>query len=284
MSLTDAAAAPLFADRALARRLEAIVVSQLKGFAETAAELDPAGGACWTGVADGVAAYSGPGSLVNQALGLGMRGPVADGDIRDVEAFYASRGASGTVCVCPLAHPSLVEALARRGWVPDAFEHVLVTRLAAEHAELAPTPGIEVREVAGDEEREVWAIAAATGFSDPLEPQAEQLALGRIVVRRPGSRLFLAWVGGRLAGTGELHVEDGVAWLSGDATLPAFRRRGVQAALQRHRLRAGAETGCELAVSEAAPGSASQRNMERLGFRVAYTRLDTVLPRIAGRD
>ena len=39
-----------------------------------------------------------------------------------------------------------------------------------------------------------------------------------------------------------------------------------------------ARAGCDLAVTESAPGSASQRNMERLGFRIAYTRVDLVAP------
>jgi hypothetical protein len=103
------------------------------------------------------------------------------------------------------------------------------------------------------------------------------LNLGAIVVRRPGTRLLLAFLEGQVAGTAELMVEDGVAWLSADATLPRFRGRGVQQVLQAHRLVLGAGSGCDLAVSEAAPGSGSQRNMERLGFRVVYTRVDMVL-------
>jgi hypothetical protein len=34
------------------------------------------------------------------------------------------------------------------------------------------------------------------------------------------------------------------------------------------------DAGCALAVTESVPGSPSQRNMERVGFQVAYTRVD----------
>ena len=90
--------------------------------------------------------------------------------------------------------------------------------------------------------------------------------------------LLLARLDGEPAGTGELVIEDRVGWLSADTTLPPYRRRGVQRALQIERLQRAAEAGCEFAVTEARPGSDSQRNMERLGFRIAYTRVDMVAP------
>ena len=147
--------------------------------------------------------------------------------------------------------------------------------------ERLPAPAhysFEIREVFSEVEREEWRVVAAAAFSAPLPPLDEQLALGEIIVRRPGTRLFTALVNGRAAGTGELFITDEVAWLSADATLPAFRRRGIQSALQRHRLGLAREAGCTIAVSEAAPGGPSQRNMERLGFRLAYSRADAVLP------
>jgi hypothetical protein len=50
------------------------------------------------------------------------------------------------------------------------------------------------------------------------------------------------------------------------------RRNGAQLALLNTRLQTAASHGCDLAMMVAAPGSASQRNAERNGFRVAYTR------------
>ena len=38
-------------------------------------------------------------------------------------------------------------------------------------------------------------------------------------------------------------------------------------------MRLAAEQGCDLAMMCALPGSASQRNAERHGFRIAYTRI-----------
>ena len=72
---------------------------------------------------------------------------------------------------------------------------------------------------------------------------------------------------------GALILHKGVALLGGAATVPEFRRRGLQSALLQERMRFAAEHGCGLAMMVAEAGSNSQRNAERKGFRVAYTRL-----------
>jgi len=272
----DDVSAP-YADLALARRLESLAAAEMRRFASTARALDPDGEAESANIAGGVATFVGADSPVNQAVGLGLARAVTHDDIALLEEFYLARGATPSLGVCPLAHPTLLEVLALRGWTADGFENVLVRTLAAHERFEDAHPGVEIREVATGDERDLWALIAATGFSDPLPPLPAQLALGRIVVRRPGSRLFVAYLDGKAAGTGEVLVEGGVAWLSGDTTLPQFRGRGVQQSLQRHRLGVGAALGCDLAVSESLPGSGSQRNMERAGFRVVYTRTDFVL-------
>jgi hypothetical protein len=76
-----------------------------------------------------------------------------------------------------------------------------------------------------------------------------------------------------LAGTGAVAIHDGVALLAGASTIPSARKRGVQAALLQARLAHAAAHGCDLAMMCAAPGGASQRNAERQGFRIAYTRV-----------
>jgi GNAT superfamily N-acetyltransferase len=64
-----------------------------------------------------------------------------------------------------------------------------------------------------------------------------------------------------------------VALFAGAATIPRMRRRGLQAALLQERLRYAFEHGCDLAMMVAEAGSESQRNAERKGFRIAYTRM-----------
>jgi len=52
----------------------------------------------------------------------------------------------------------------------------------------------------------------------------------------------------------------------------------VQTALLGARIAWAAARGCDLAVSITAPASISQRNIERAGFRVAYTRTKLIRP------
>jgi GNAT superfamily N-acetyltransferase len=82
-------------------------------------------------------------------------------------------------------------------------------------------------------------------------------------------------LGGKPAGgaAGSVYPEPGIAPFYGAATLPEYRNRGVQNALFQARLRAAAAAGCDLAIVCTQPGSLSQRNAERNGFRVAYTKV-----------
>jgi len=71
-------------------------------------------------------------------------------------------------------------------------------------------------------------------------------------------------------------IHDGLALICGDGTLPSYRHRGVQTLLLQARLADAAASGCKLAAICTQPGSGSQRNAERQGFRIAYTRIKWV--------
>ena len=76
---------------------------------------------------------------------------------------------------------------------------------------------------------------------------------------------------GVLAGGATMRLTDGIAQLTGAATAPAHRRRGIQTALLSARL-ADAAVGCDVAVIIVQPGSKSQQNAQRQGFDLLYTR------------
>ncbi len=266
----------IHADEELARRLEGITAREMWRMARAARHVFPEGDALAIDVAGGVAAYIAEGSPINEAFGLGFAGEVTEEDVSLLERFYARRGARGKVGVCPFAHPSLWALLGERGWVPDTFENVLTLPLDAQTD--IPAPTAEIRECGDDSERDLWSRVVAVGFASPELPTQADLDLAHFVSAREEATLLLAWVDGEPAGTGELLIEEGVGWLSADSTLPPYRGRGVQRSLQLERLRRARDAGCDLAVTESSPGSQSQRNMERLGFRIAYTRVDMIAP------
>ena len=267
-----------FADHALAERLELFAASDVRGLAEAAASLFPDQGAQFIKVAGGIAGYIGARSPANGAIGLGFCGEVTHGQIATVERFFLDRGEEPIVSVCPLAHPTLIQVLSQRRWTVGTFENVLVRAIDPLGAFDPPGPGIEVRAALGDADLDAWALMAARGFSAPDDPAPADLLLATAATRREGARFLFGLFNGVYAGTGQLEIEGELGWLSGDTTMPPFRRRGVQAALQRARLEIVRDMGCSLAVTESVPGSASQRNMDRLGFKVAYTRVDARYP------
>ena len=262
------------ADYALAERLERFAAFDVRGFAETAAALFPEESAQYVEVAGGIAGYIGAGSPVNGALGLGFCGEVTHGQIAAVERFFLDRGEEPIIGVCPFAHPSLAVVLAERRWTAGTLENVLVRSIDMDERFGSYSSGIEIREASGEADLDAWALMAAMGFSAPDDPTPAELRLALTASRREDARFLFGVLDGQDAGTGQLEISDGLGWLSGDTTLPRFRRRGLQGALQRARLAIARDSGCSLAVTESVPGSASQRNMERLGFRVAYTRVD----------
>jgi GNAT superfamily N-acetyltransferase len=265
----------IHADAALARRLEGLIRAEFLRLAAIAPAVLPGVSVECIQVGSGAALWLGEGSPVNLAVGLGMAGPVEEAELERVEAFYRERGAEAVISVCPLAHPSLLEGLGRRGWRASDFEHVLVLELggSVHGSDVSVPAGVEVR-VCAPEERELWGRLAARGFSPGDPPERRHQEFGAIMAAREDAILVLAWAEGVPAATGALTIAGEVGWLFGDSTLPQFRKRGIQQAVQRHRLLLAQAAGCELAVTEAAPGGASQRNMERTGFRVAYTHVE----------
>lgn len=257
----------VFADLALARRLEAFAARSQRAFGEVAARLYPGRGSSTLEIAGGWASFCLPGAPFNQAFGMGMDAPVADTALDALEAFFFQRGCASVVNTTPWTDRGFLGELARRGYAVSGFENVLVREL--EGATIETGDGFDIRVT---DDRELWARQVALGFSGAGEATRGDVKVGRIVAYEPGIVPFLAWVDGEPAGTGVLTVHDGIGSLNGDTTLPPFRGRGIQQALQRARLAAAQAAGCTLAVTDASPGSGSQRNMERNGFRVAYTR------------
>ena len=143
-------------------------------------------------------------------------------------------------------------------------------------------PGVEVTRTS-NHEAGGWLDIVATGFMTPdvfdgppsHEADIPREALDRVfgdTIAAPGFERYLARRGAAAAGGASLRIQDGVAQLSGAATLPEHRRQGVQSALLRHRLTEAARRGCDIAVVTTQPGSKSQENVQKAGFALLYAR------------
>jgi GNAT superfamily N-acetyltransferase len=223
-------------------------------------------------VAGGCAVFTGVGSPITQAVGLGLHGPVTEAEIEKMEAFYRKRGSPVNIEFCPLAHATLGELLGRRGYRPIEFSNVLVRSLRRRERFAAPARSISIRRAAANE-ADLWARTVAQGFAEHFPVTPELLGILRAFATRPGSVCFFGLVNGKIAGGGVTYLNKRLATLGGASTLPEFRGRGVQTALQNARLKFAAAKGCDLAMTITQPGSTSQRNAERRGFGVVYTRI-----------
>ena len=248
-------------DLELAHRLEAAEAANALHLARatTAFESEPIAGGC--------ALFAGPGSPVTHALGCGMSGPVFPADVERLERFFFERASDCLIDLCPMADLGLVAAVMERGYALIEFNNVLVRPLCPADAELA-AEGLTLEPVT-PATRSEWLDVVARGFETPLELIENIPLYGEtLLVRLP---LELRSVAVAAAGSS---IVDGVALLFGDATLPEARRRGLQTALIRERLARAARRGCDLAMACVLPGSASHRNYERAGFRLAYMRVN----------
>ncbi len=271
MSLTDEPV-PL-ADLALARRLERAEGSGGARFVETRARLRPDSGACWIEVAGALCMYDGRESPVTQTFGLGMSQPATPADLNRIEAFFRERGAAVYHEVSPLADPTLVPLLNERGYQPFEFTSLMYRPVRCGPPRSAPrNPAVRVRLVGADE-HDLWGRTAVAGWRDVVDLGESFLELMTVSAERPDARAFLAECDGKPIATGLMSMSDGVALMAGASTVPEGRRQGAQLALLDARLRCAAVHGCDVAMMGAAPGSASQRNAERQGFRIAYTRI-----------
>jgi len=264
----------IFSDLDLARRLEKAEARANAEFVETRARLFPDIGAEWIEVAGAYAMFDGATSLLTQTFGLGLFQEITNVEMDALESFFRERGAPVFHEVSPLASEKLLPLLGERGYRPVELTSVMFRPVSRDAGDL-PAPGndqISVR-VIGEDEHELWARTAARGWSEFTEFADQIYELSVVGAQRESGRSFLAELEGQPIATGAMSICEGVALLAGASTVPEGRRRGAQLALLASRLGFAIEQGCDIAMMCAQPGSASQRNAERHGFRIAYTRI-----------
>ena len=276
----------LFATTTVASRVERAEAEVAAEFA--AAARDRGKDVMIEPIAGGMAVYGGPGEPFNKIAGLGFGGALDEPALAALEARYDARRAEMRVEQSTLADPSVAIMLTRRGYELIGYENVLglaltapVVGAMAERLKEAALSGIAIVRAREDETR-LWMETVTEGFLQPDRfdgpPPTETFARETLLevydgfVGMRSSILYLARRNGDVAGGGSARISEGLAQLSGAATLPPHRRRGVQSALLRARLVDAASSGCDLAVVTTEPGSTSQQNVQRAGFELLYAR------------
>ncbi|KAL6229801.1 hypothetical protein BDW75DRAFT_224394 [Aspergillus navahoensis] len=238
------------------------------------------------------------GRKLNHVAGIGMDGPVTDKDIDDIERLYKTIGASPEINLCPFSHDSAVKVLKKRGYMICAEMNVYALSLQDYEAEDGPhreekeherNEGDEICITpASKEDHPLFIQSSTTGFTSPESANHDLFhTLATIATLRPDTRLYIAKINGKVAGTAGLALITTslgkVAELYIDSTVPEFRGRGIQPALLRARLSEAKREGCDIAAVTTWPGGVSARNMERVGFKLAY-RKDVFTPGLPDCD
>jgi GNAT superfamily N-acetyltransferase len=259
------------ADFSLALRLESTDARVGVESARIHAQLHPESGATAEPCAGGYAIFIAVDSPLTQALGIGMQGPVTAGEVEQLEAFFAAHATSTRIELCPLADPSLRRVLAERGYALRDHSNMLFRRIRPGTLLTVPKTTIEIQRCKPGDAK-LWARTVAEGFAEDFANTEENIRVLMMLFQKAYATCVLARVDGRPAGGGALSAIEGVSALYGASTLPQYRRRGVQSAIIHSLLDCAVEAGCDLVYTLTQPASSSQRNVERQGFHVAYTR------------
>ena len=268
----------LTATASLAKRIDHTELALVKGAAESARAAGMADVHVWP-VGGSAAVFCGPGAPYNKLIGLGFGEAIDVTALEAIEREHDARRARLQVEFSTLGDPAVTTLLTARGYRLVGFENVLARRLEGE--DRAPATEVSVSSIQPDE-AVVWREALTTAFLHPdvFDGPPSHESFDRAALERaydlfgavPGVERLLARLDGAVAGGASLYIGHGIALMCGAATLPRFRRRGVQSALLHARFDLARRSGCDLAVVTTQPGSTSQENVQRLGFDLIYAR------------
>lgn len=268
----------IYSDKNLSQKLERTEASANAAFIEARATISPESGAEWIEVAGTYAMFDGIESPLTQTFGLGIFEEITNTELDKIEAFFKKHDAPVFHEVSPMAGLDLVALLNERNYQPIELTNVMFQEIGVvNQLNLSLNPNIKTRIIEKGEE-ELWAQTSANGWATEMEGLADfMLNFGKISATCNGGFPFLAELDSVPISAGMLFIYNDVALLGGASTVPEGRRKGGQSALLDSRLKFAAERGCKIAMMCALPGSQSQRNAEKNGFRIAYTRTKWML-------
>lgn len=226
-------------------------------------------------VAGGQLVLTGPGLYVNRAIACGIDPPLRPADVALIVDRSRAVGVPPAIEVTPVTAPESITVLAGHGFTHvaerDTTAHVhTLDDLDHDPAEAS----IEIVPV-GRRSLEEWQDVSALGWGhDTAEARRVADTYARAALERDGDGMVMAFDAsdGRPLGCASMTIIDDVATLGGMSTIPSGRGRGVQGALIRHRLARARAAGCSLATTMTIVGGASERNVQRYGFRPTHVR------------
>ncbi|WKE67898.1 GNAT family N-acetyltransferase [Streptomyces sp. WP-1] len=211
-----------------------------------------------------------------------------DADVADLIAAFRTRGLMPRLEFAPDAAPGVEPALRRAGFTTEAVHAYLVCTPATltvpgaapepgttPRPAPAPEPGARVRVEAPVTDEDYIAIdtALSGAFGGEWPPSAEGAARLRRTEEGGGAVRFVRAEDGGCAGGALCSAPaEGTAELAGVGTLPAYRGRGIAAAVTAALAETLFTRGARTVWLEYS-GAGSRRVYERVGFRPGGTRV-----------
>lgn len=212
---------------------------------------------------------AGAGMYINQAMAAGLGADIVADELDLLFAASAEMGVPPVIEVSPTTSAGTRILVRDRGLVHDEDGDIDCLSRELTGAPVDAPEDVLIRPVESPADLAHWQATARTawGHTTPEARRASD-AFAAAAHRIDGEHMAIAYDAAdhRTLGCASMTVSDGVAMCGGMSTLPTERRRGVQAAMLRYRLALARELGCDLAVTTAASGSASARNLRRHGF------------------
>lgn len=253
----------MYVTKTLAQSMESCIKQTHRAMAQT----HPKGKVVEVG--DGLACFAGFSSFFSQvvAWGFNLSCRQFKQQIQVIEHFYRSLNhARIDIELCPLVGSDLPMALCQNGYNVTELNNVSFIDLA-QNKTVVDLENFDIR-VVHENELERWANKVALGFGHiNAKEQFAQYA------RLKGVTAFAVYENGQIIAGATVAIHNGLADLGVTSTLPAYRGRGLQKLLLKYRLVFVQEQNVPLAMVTTEPGSVSDLNVQKVGFRCAYTRL-----------
>lgn len=221
-------------------------------------------------ISGGAACFSGFDSFLSQVVGWGFttKSKFLNSEIESIEGFYKSLNHPRVdIELCPFVGNSVTLFLSERGYSISELSAVSVLDLKSQNIEACLESPYLIKEVHSDE-LEDWAQNIAIGFGYP--EAREQFSH---YIRAKGVTTFAAYDNDNIIAGATVAMHGDVCDLGVTSTLPAYRGKGLQKNLLKARLNYAKQHGLELATVTTEPGTVSDLNIQKSGFRCAYTRI-----------
>ncbi len=204
---------------------------------------------------------------------------VTDANIEQLEEildFYREKEAKVQLEIVPSrVGPEFLRRMSELGLYQSGF-HCSLAITPEQRLVIAsePSSGVEriaIRKLEADE-FELYATLHCRGTGLPDNGIPHVKSNNEVLHGREGWSFFVADLDGVPAATAVLFEKNDLASLTFAATLPEFRRQGLQRGLLEHRLTEAFSRPNKLVVGQCAFLSQSHRNMEQVGMKLGYIR------------